>query len=166
MVKSKEQLVKEFENLSEKFIEKEERKLLLNSLKKERTEWFRWSAETKNILNNLDETDAIKFSAFMIALEQKPDSNFCQDKLKKFLIEKIEFYKYHDFEIEEDLKKIKNNSKNLWINKISRLFISRSFLGILILLLILGFIVWFYIDRETCLEFVDRIIQPFLKAIK
>ena len=86
--------------------------------------------------------------------------------IKKFLIEKTEFYKYYDFKLEKDLKKIKGKSKNLWISKILRLFISRSFLGILILVLILGFIVWFYIDREICLDFVDKIIQPFLKAIK
>jgi len=166
MANSKEKLAKELEKLSKGFIDKEKRKELLNSLKKDKTEWFMWVAEMKNILKNLDKTEAIKFSAFILALEQKPDSEFCQSKLKKFLIEKTEFYKYYDFKLEKDLKKIKSSSKNLWISKILRLFISRSFLGILILLLILGFIGWFYIDRETCLDFVDKIIQPFLKAIK
>ena len=166
MANSKEKLAKELEKLSKKFINKEKRKELLNSLKKDKTEWFRWVAEMKNILKNLDRTEAVKFSAFVLALEQKPGSEFCQNKLKKFLIEKTEFYKYYDFKLEKDLKKIKGKSKNIWISKILRLFISRSFLGILILLLILGFIVWFYIDRETCLDFVDKIIQPFLKAIK
>jgi len=166
MTNSKEKLAKEFEKLSEKFINKEKRKVLLNSLNKDKTEWFRWSAEIKNILKSLGETDIIKFSAFVLALEQKSDSKFCKNQLKKFLIEKTEFYKYYDFKLDKDLKNIKAKSKNLWTSKIMRLFISRSFLGILILLLILGFIVWFYIDRETCLEFVDKIIQPFLKAIK
>ena len=166
MAYSKTKLAKELEKLSKEFLEEEKRKALLDSLKKDKTEWFKWSAEMKNILKNLDKGEAIKFSVFGLALEQKPESGFCQDKLKKFLIEKTEFYKYQDFKIEEDLKKIKSSSKNLWTSKILRLFISRSFLGILILILILGFIAWFYIDRETCLEFVDRIVQPFLKAIK
>jgi len=166
MANSKEKLAKELEKLSKEFIDKEKRKELLNSLKKDKTAWFMWVAEMKNILKNLDKTEAIKFSAFILALEQKPDSEFCQNKLKKFLIEKTEFYKYYDFKLERDLKKIKSSSKNLWISKILRLFISRSFLGILILLLILGFVGWFYIDRETCLDFVDKIVQPFLKAIK
>ncbi len=166
MVISKEKLAKELEKLSEKFINKEKRKNLLDSLENDKTKWFIWVAEMKNILKNLDRTEAIKFSAYILAIEQKPESKFCSDKLKKFLIEKTEFYKYYDFKLEKDLKKIKGKSKNLWISKILRLFISRSFLGILILVLILGFIVWFYIDREICLDFVDKIIQPFLKAIK
>jgi len=166
MVNSKEKLAKEFEKLSKKFINKEKRKELLDSLKKDKTEWFRWSAEIKNILKNLNKVESVKFSAFILAIEQKPESEFCKNRLKKFLIEKTEFYKYYDFKLERDLKKIKGKSKNLWISKILRLFISRSFLGILILVLILGFIVWFYIDRDTCLDFVDKIIQPFLKAIK
>jgi len=166
MVNSKEKLAKELEKLSKKFINEEKRKKLLNSLKNDKTKWFMWSAEMKNILKNLDKVESVKFSAFILALEQKPNSKFCQNQLKKFLIEKTEFYKYYDFKLEKDLKKIKGKSKNLWISKILRLFISRSFLGILILFLILGFIVWFYIDRDTCLDFVDKIIQPFLKAIK
>ena len=166
MSNSKEKLAKEFENLSKKFINKEKRKELLDSLKGDKTKWFMWSAEMKNILKNLDKTEAIKLSAYILAIEQKPESIFCNNKLKKFLIEKTEFYKYYDFKLEKDLKKIKGKNKNLWISKILRLFISRSFLGILILLLILGFIVWFYIDRNTCLDFVDKVIQPFLKAIK
>jgi len=166
MTNSKEKLAKELENLSEKFIEQEKRKVLLESLENDKTEWFRWSAEIKNILKNLDKIEAVKLSALTLALEQKSESEFCQNTLKKFLIEKTEFYKYYDFKLEKDLKNIKAKSKNLWTSKIMRLFISRSFLGILILLLILGFIVWFYIDRENCLDFVDKIIQPFLKAIK
>jgi len=166
MVNSKEKLAKEFENLSKKFINKEKRNELLDSLKNDKTKWFMWSAEMKNILKNLNKTEAIKLSAYILAIEQKPESIFCNNKLKKFLIEKTEFYKYYDFKLEKDLKKIKGKNKNLWISKILRLFISRSFLGILILLLILGFIVWFYIDRNTCLDFVDKVIQPFLKAIK
>ncbi|NQV00758.1 MAG: hypothetical protein HQ537_01360 [Parcubacteria group bacterium] len=166
MVNSKEKLAKEFENLSKKFIEQEKRKVLLNSLKEDKTEWFRWSAEIKNILKNLNKVEAVKFSAFALAIEQKPDSEFYQNKLKKFLIEKTEFYKYYDFKLEKDLKKIEGKNKNLWISKVLRLFISRSFLGILILVLILGFIIWFYADRESCLEFVKGVVQPFLKAIK
>ena len=166
MKNSKEKLAKEFENLSKKFINKEKRNELLDSLKNDKTKWFMWSAEMKNILKNLNKTEAIKLSAYILAIEQKPESIFCNNKLKKFLIEKTEFYKYYDFKLEKDLKKIKGKNKNLWISKILRLFISRSFLGILILLLILGFIVWFYIDRNTCLDFVDKVIQPFLKAIK
>ena len=166
MANSKEKLAKQFEKNSKKFINKEKRKDLLFSLKKDRTDWFVWSAEAKNILKNLDKTEAVKFSALCLALEQRPESEFHQNNLKKFLIEKSKFYKYFDFKLEKDLKKIKGKNKNIWTSKILRLFISRSFLGILILVLILGFILWFYIDRENCLDFVDKIIQPFLKAIK
>ena len=166
MANSKEKLAKQFEKNSKKFINKEKRKDLLFSLKKDRTDWFVWSAEAKNILKNLDKTEAVKFSALCLALEQRPESEFHQNNLKKFLIEKSKFYKYFDFKLEKDLKKIKGKNKNIWTSKILRLFISRSFLGILILVLILGFILWFYIDRENCLDFVDKIIQPFLRAIK
>ncbi|OPL11964.1 MAG: hypothetical protein AVO34_01725 [Firmicutes bacterium ML8_F2] len=162
----KRKLAKNLEKVSKKFLDFDERKKLLDSLKGDRTEWFRWSAEIKNIFKNLDKTEAVKFSALVLALEQKPDSRFCLNQLKKFLIEKTEFYKYYDFKLERDLKKIKGKSKNLWISKILRLFISRSFLGILILALILGFIIWFYTDRESCLEFVNGVVGPFLKAIK
>jgi len=166
MANSKKKLAKELEKLSKKFINKEQRRELLDSLNKDKTKWFMWSAQMKNILKGLNKTEAVKFSAFTLTLEQKPRSKFCQDQLKKFLIEKTEFYKYFDYGLEKDLKDSKDKRKNLWISKILRLFISRSFLGILILGLILGFIVWFYIDRDTCLDFVDKIIQPFLKAIK
>jgi len=166
MSNSKQKLAKEFDKISNKFIEQGKRKELLNSLRSDRTDWFVWSAEIKNILKNLDKVEAVKFSALLLALEQKPESEFCQNNLKRFLIEKKEFYKYFDFNLERDLRKIKDKGKNIWISKILRLFISRSFLGILILILILGFVLWFYVDRENCLDFVDKIIQPFLKAIK
>jgi|GEM_PF-1419893 len=163
---SKEKLAKELEKLSKKFIDSEQRKKLLISLKGDKTEWFMWVAEIKNILKNIDKTEAIKFSGLLLLLKQGPDSSFHKDNLKKFLIEKTEFYKYYDFKLEKDLEKIESKSKNLWISKILRLFISRSFLGILILVLILGFIVWFYTDRESCLEFVNGVVGPFLKAVK
>lgn len=162
----KQELAKNLEKVSKKFLDLDKRKELLASLRGDKTEWFQWSAEIKNIFKNLDKTEAVKFSALVLAVEQKPDSRFCIDQLKKFLIEKAEFYKYYDFKLEGDLKKIKGKSKNLWISKVLRLFISRSFLGILILILILGFIIWFYTDRESCLEFVNGVVGPFLKAIK
>ncbi|MBU2472761.1 hypothetical protein KKE74_01885, partial [Patescibacteria group bacterium] len=110
--------------------------------------------------------EAIKFAGLLLLLEQNPDSRFYQDNLKKFLIDKVEFYKYYDFSLEEKLDKMEKSERKLWISKFFRLFISRSFLGILILILIIAFIGWFYLDRESCLEFVDKIIQPFLKAIR
>jgi len=108
----------------------------------------------------------LNFSGLLLLLEQKPDSNFYQNNLKRFLIDRIEFYKYYDFSLEKKLAQKERSEKKIWISKFFRLFISRSFLGILILVLILGFIVWFYTDRESCLEFVNGVVGPFLKAIR
>ena len=163
---SKEKLVKKLEKLSQKFLEIESRKELLNSLKEDKTKWFQWSSEVKIILENINRTEAIKFAGLLLLLEQNSDSRFHQDNLKKFLVDKVEFYKYYDFSLEKKLDKMERSERKLWISKIFRLFISRSFLGILILVLILAFIGWFYLDRESCLEFVDKIIQPFLRAIR
>ena len=163
---SKKKLVKKLEKLSQKFLEIESRKELLNSLKEDKTKWFQWSSEVKIILENINRTEAIKFAGLLLLLEQNSDSRFHQDNLKKFLVDKVEFYKYYDFSLEKKLDKMERSERKLWISKIFRLFISRSFLGILILVLILAFIGWFYLDRESCLEFVDKIIQPFLRAIR
>jgi len=147
-------------------LEPEKRKALLVSLKEDKTKWFLWASQMKGILKNLDRTEAVKFSGLLLLLEQNPDSRFYQNKIKKFLIDKIEFYKYYDFALEKKLAEKEGERKKLWTSKILRLFISRSFLGILILVLIVGFIIWFYLDKESCLEFVKKVIQPFLKAIK
>jgi len=163
---SKKKLAKELEKLSKQFLIKDKRKTLLDSLENDRTEWFRWTAEMKGLLKNLDKAEAIKFSGLILLLEQKPKSRFYQNNLKKFLVAKVEFYKYYDFSLEKKLAQKEKTEKKLWISKIFRLFISRSFLGILILALIIGFIVWFYVDRESCLEFVQGVVGPFLKAIK
>ena len=120
----------------------------------------------KGVLENINRAEVIKFSGLLLLLEQNPRSRFYQDKIKKFLIDKVEFYKYYDFKLEKNLSKEERKRKNLWISKILRLFISRSFLGIILILLIISFIVWFYADRESCLEFVQKIVGPFLKAIK
>jgi hypothetical protein len=162
---SKKKLVKELKKLSQKFLEPKRRKALLISLKGDKTKWFLWTSQMKGVLKNLDRAEAIKFSGLLLLLEKNPSSRLYQDKMKKFLIDKIEFYKYYDFSLEKKLAEKKITSKNLWTSKILRLFISRSFLGILILFLILGFIAWFYLDRESCLEFVKKVIQPFLKSI-
>ena len=84
---SKRKLAKELEKLSKKFLDSEQRKKLLISLKGDKTEWFMWVAEIKNILKNIDKTEAIKFSGLLLLLEQGPDSNFHKDNLNKFLIE-------------------------------------------------------------------------------
>jgi len=163
---SKRRLVRELEKLSNKFLKVDKRKELLVSLSGDKTVWFLWVSQMKGVFKNIDKAESIKFAGLILLLEQKPKSNFYRDNLKKFLINKIEFYKHYDFSAESKLTKEGKNTKKLWTNKIFRLFISRSFLGMLILILILGFILWFYIDRESCLEFVDRIIQPFLRAIR
>jgi len=163
---SKKKLAKELEALAEKFLLPKKRKILLDSLKGDKTKWFFWVSELKGILKNLDKSEAVKFSALLIFLKQNPDSRFYQDKMKKFLVNKVEFYKYYDFSLERKLTKEERARQKLLISKIFRLFISRSFLGILILVLVLGFIAWFYLDRESCLEFVNKVIQPFLKAIR
>lgn len=163
---SKRKLVKELEKLAEKFIKPKERGVLFESLKKDKTEWFQWVSQMRMILKGLDKMDALKFSGLLMLLEQNIESQFHQDNMKKFLIEKTEFYKYYDFSLDKELNKQRMEKRNLWTSKVLRLFISRSFLGILILVLILGFIGWFYIDRESCLEFVQKVIGPFLKAIQ
>ena len=163
---SKKKLAKELRKLTEKFVEPKERGVLFESLKGDKTEWFQWVSQMKMILKRLDKTDALKFSGLLLLLEQNNESHFNQDNMKKFLIEKTEFYKYYDFSLDKELNKQKMARKKLWISKILRLFISRSFLGILILAAVLGFIGWFYADRESCLEFVQKVIGPFFKAIR
>jgi len=163
---SKRKLAKELAILSKKFLEPKKRKALLISLKGDKTKWFLWTSQMKGALKNLDRAEAVKFSGLLLLLEQKPESRFYQDKIKKFLVDKTEFYKYYDFTLERKLAEKEGERKKLWTSKILRLFISRSFLGILILVLIIGFIAWFYLDRESCLEFVKKVIQPFLKAIQ
>jgi len=163
---SKKKLAKELEKLSERFLDKEKRKALLDSLVNDRTRWFRWVAEMKGLFKNLDKAEAVKFSGLVLLLEQKPESKFYRNNLKKFLVNKVEFYKYYDFSLEKKLAAKEKAQKKLWISKTFRLFISRSFLGILILVLIVGFILWFYTDRESCLEFVKGVVGPFLKAIR
>ncbi len=163
---SKKKLANGLSKQAWRFVEGKERKKLLNSLKKDKTDWFFWVSEMKGILKNLNKTEAVKFGGLILLLEQKPDSVFYQNKLKRFLISQIEFYKYYDFSLEKKLKQKERSEKKLWISKTFRLFISRSFLGMLILALIVGFIVWFYLDRESCLEFVKGVVGPFLKAIR
>jgi hypothetical protein len=163
---SKRKLAKELETLAKKFLRPKRRKILLTSLKGDKNKWFLWVSQMKGILKNLDRAEAVKFAGLLLLLEQNPDSQFYQDRIKKFLISKVEFYKYYDFSLERKLARQEKTQKKLWISKIFRLFISRSFLGILILVLILGFVAWFYIDRESCLEFVKAVVQPFLKAVK
>ncbi len=163
---SKKNLAKELEKLTEKFVEPKERGILFESLKKDKTEWFQWVSRMRMILKGLDKTDALKFSGLLLLLGQNTESRFYQDNMKKFLIEKAEFYKYYDFSLDKELNKQKMARKNLWTSKILRLFISRSFLGILILAAVLGFIGWFYADRESCLEFVQKVVGPFFKAIR
>ncbi|MEA3464206.1 MAG: hypothetical protein U9R14_04005 [Patescibacteria group bacterium] len=163
---SKKKLAKELEKLAGKFVEPKERGALFESLKGDKTEWFQWVSRMKMILKRLDKTDALKFSGLLLLLEQNSESRFHQDNMKKFLIEKTEFYKYYDFSLDKELNRQKMARKKLWISKILRLFISRSFLGILILGAVLVFIGWFYADRESCLEFVQKVVGPFFKAIR
>lgn len=163
---SKKALVKELKKLSTQFITRDQRKELLDSLKKDRTKWLVWSAALKNVFKRLNKKDAVQVSGLILVLEQKPESKLCQNQLKKFLIDKTEHYKYYDFGLEKKLKEKSKTTKNLWTSKVLRLFISRSFLGIIIVGLILGFILWFYLDRESCLEFVQKVVEPFLKAVK
>ena len=163
---SNKKLAKRLEELSNKFLNKESRKVLLDSLENDKTEWFTWLAEMKGIFKNINNNEAMKFSALILLLQQNSKSDFHQNNLKKFLIDKVEYYKHYDFSLDKELAKKERNEKKIWINKFFRLFISRSFLGIIIIVLILGFIVWFYLDRQSCLEFVNGVVQPFLKAIK
>ncbi|MFH1461295.1 MAG: hypothetical protein ABIF84_02645 [Patescibacteria group bacterium] len=163
---SQEKLAKELEKLSKKFLDRDKRKELLSSLEGDKTEWFYWTSEMKNIFKHLDKSQGLKFFGLLLLLEQKPDSQFNQNNLKKFLIDKTEFYKYYDFDLDKKLAEKEKSERKLWISKFFRLFISRSFLGILILCLIVGFILWFYLDRGSCLEFVNGVVGPFLKAIR
>lgn len=163
---SKQKLAKEFEKLAKRFLTPSRRKELLHSIQSDKTSWFAWISQVKNILKKLDKTEAVKFAGFALLLEQNPDSRSYQDTMKRFLTDKIEYYKYYDFHLEKKLAKDQKTKSVFWTNKILRLFISRSFLGIIIVLLIVGFIGWFYLDKDGCVEFVSKVVQPFLKAIR
>src|SRR3989339_980241 len=91
---------KEFESVAQKFLEPKEREELLGSIKKDKTDWFRWVSQIKGALKNLSKMEAAKFSGLILLLEQKPTSQFHQDNLKKFLIEKTEFYRNYDFSLD------------------------------------------------------------------
>lgn len=162
----KRKLANQLEKTAKKFLDENTRKDLLKSLKGDKTDWFYWSSGIKRILKNLDKSDAIKFAGLLLLFENNLGSRFHWNNLKKFLIDKIEYYKYYDFSLEKKLAEKEKSSKKLWISKIFRLFISRSFLGMLILGLIVSFIAWFYLDRASCLEFVRQVVGPFLKGIK
>lgn len=163
---TKRKLATKLEKTAKKFLDENTRKELLKSLKGDKTDWFYWKSGTKRILENLDKSDAIKFAGLLLLFENNSGSRFHRNNLKKFLIDKIEYYKYYDFSLEKKLAEKEKSSKKLWISKIFRLFISRSFLGMLILALIVSFIAWFYLDRASCLEFVRQVVGPFLKGIR
>lgn len=156
-------IVKELDRVSKNFLSSRERDELLKSLKSDKSEWFVWISQMKGILKNINKADAIKFSGLVMLLEQNPDNKFYQEKLKKFLIDRVSFYRYYDFSPKD---KIDSKKKEMLITKIFRCLISRSFVGILLIILIVAFVAWFYLDRESCLFFVRTIIEPFLKAIK
>lgn len=166
MTEDKSKLAKELEKTTKKFLDENTRKELLKSLKGDKTDWFYWTSETKRILKILDKSDAIKFAGLLLLFESNSKSRFHRNNLKKFLIDKIEYYKYYDFSLEKKLAEKEKSSKKLWISKVFRLFISRSFLGMLILALIVSFIAWFYLDRASCLEFVRKVVGPLLRGIK
>ncbi len=163
---SKKRLVKKLDTLANQFLEPEKRKALLKSLRGDKTEWFLWCSKIKGLMKNIDSLEAAKLSGYLLLVEKKPRSRFHQDNLKKYLINKVEFYKHYDFTLEKKLEKQSYQTKKLWTSKILRLFISRSFLGMILVGLIIIFIIWFYLDREGCLEFVRGVVGPFLKAIK
>lgn len=166
ITETKSKLAKQLEKIAQKFFDENTRKELLESLKGDKTDWFYWTLETKRILKNLDKSDAIKFAGLLLLFENNSGSRFHRNNLKKFLIDRIEYYKYYDFSLEKKLAEKEKSSKKLWISKVFRLFISRSFLGMLILALIVSFIAWFYLDRESCLEFVRQVVGPLIKGIK
>jgi len=161
---SRKKLINDLEKLSQQFIFPQKRTVLLASLKGERNKWHSWVAQIKGILDNLNEVEAMKFSGLALLVEQAPDIKFYQDKLEKYLVGKSAYYKYYDFE--DNKPKTDEKIKELWINKFFRCLISPSFVGVLLVLIFVGFIIWFYLDRASCLEFVNMIAQPFLKAIK
>jgi hypothetical protein len=161
---SRKKLISDLEKLSQQFISPQKRAALLESLKGERSKWHSWSAQINGILKNLNEVEAMKFSGLVMLMEQAPEIKFYQEKLEKYLIGRAAYYKYYDFE--EKKSQTDDKTKELWLNKIFRCLISPSFVGILVILLFLGFILWFYLDRESCLRFAEMIAQPFLKAIK
>jgi len=161
---SRKKLINDLEKFSQQFISPQKREVLLESLKGDRGKWHSWSAQITGILNNLNEVDGMKFSGLVMLMEQAPEIKFYQEKLEKYLIGRAAYYKYYDFEDKKSPDEAK--TRDLWLNKIFRCLISPSFVGILVILLLVGFILWFYLDRGSCLEFVNMIAQPFLKAIK
>ncbi len=163
---SKKRLVKKLEKLANEFLKPDKRKALLESLRGDKTDWFLWCSKIKAVMKNIDTLEATKLTGYLLLLEKKPKSKFRQDNLKRYLINQVEFYKHYDFTLEQKLRQRKYATKKLWTSKILRLFISRSFLGLILVGLIIGFIFWFYLDRAGCLEFVRGVVGPFLKAIR
>ncbi len=160
----KKQLVKKLEAYSSQFLILKERKELLNSLEKDRTEWITWSSKMKAVLENLSSVDKIKFSALLVLIETNLKSKLFHDRMKEFLIERVQHWKHYDFK--KKGKRLDKRESVSWIDRLFKLFTSKSFIRLLIIILIIAFIIWFYVDRAAYLEFTKSIIKSFFQAIR
>jgi len=161
---SERELVKKLEAYSKQFLNSKKRKELLDSLKKDRTDWIVWKSKMEAVLGNLDSTDKLKFSALLIFIEKAPESKLFQNKMEEFLIERVQFWKHYNFKVEK--KQTKSKKTELWIDRIFKILTSKSFIRLLMIFLIIAFIIWFYIDRAAYLEFIKSIIKSFFQAIQ
>lgn len=160
---SKKELVKKLETYSQKFLDIKKREELLASLKKDKTRWLTWSASLKAVLGNLDIADKLKFSALLVFIEKSPESELFQNKMKEFLIGRVQFWKHYDF---SKRGRLKEKEVAPWVDRVFKLVTSKSFIRLLIIILIIAFIIWFYTDREAYLEFIKSIIKSFFQAIR
>lgn len=156
--------MKKLEAYSKQFLDLKEREKLLDSLEKDKTQWLTWGESLKAVLGNLSSKDKLKFSALLVLVETNPKSGLFHDRMKEFLIARVQFWKHHDFKKEGG--KLGRKETVLWVDRLFKLFTSKSFIRLLIIILIIAFIVWFYVDRAAYLEFIKSIIKSFFQAIR
>ena len=159
----KEKLVKKLEEIAGDFLDRGRREGLLAAMKSRETGWIVWKSEVQGLLKNLNYSDYLKFRTFLFLLEKSSDEDNVK-RMEEFLIERIEFYKHHDFKKDEEFEKKAEETREHFSDKFFRILISRSFLGILVLGTALFFIGWYYLDRPGAIEFSEKILKLFLRA--
>ena len=116
----KKQLVRKLEAYSGQFLILKERKELLDSLEKDKTEWTTWNAKMKAVLGNLSSADSLKFSALLVLIETNPKSELFHDQMKEFLIDRVQYWKHYAFKEKE--KGLGKKEAASWIDKVFKLF--------------------------------------------
>ena len=160
----KEKLVKRLEEIAGDFLDKQKQEGLIAAMRRKDTGWVVWKSQIQGVLKNLSQIDYLKFRAILLFLEQRADASSIS-QTESFLIERIEFYKDYDFKKEEKKEAEKEKKNIIFIEKFFRILVSRAFLGILVLGMVIGFIFWFYFDREAVIEFSNKILKLFLRVV-